>query len=494
MGDTMELTGLQIALILLTMLIIIGSGILSSRKIRTSAGFSLNGRSASAPMVAGAIAGASIGGGSTIGTSQLAFTMGLSALWFTLGLGIGLVFLAVCFARPLRESGYETVSQVLISSYGRQSGPVASIIASTGIFFSCLASVLPAIWILSAILDISVYVSGLILMILIAVYIYFGGMKGTAVSGLVKTFFIWSMLLVITFVAGGRLASIEDPGVYFPESFWFDLTGCGMAHCLENVFSLMVGITCSQTYVQALFSAKDVKTARIGIFFAAAVSMPVGIPCAMAAMYMHAMHPEINPILALPIFAITYLHPVLAGITLGALIMSLISSVSGLTFGISTMLSRDIVAPLLALDKDEQVLKANKILIIVISAAVILFAFCQLHSQVLMWNFLSMSLRGSIFIPLIMAILGFNRMAAVWAIPAMLVSTLSAILAQTVLNISIPPLFVAFIASSTVVIAGMTASRKINRAMLKLLGKIHFLRLQIMNSLCHGKHRTNNHE
>ncbi len=483
----MELTGLQIALMLLTMLVITGSGILSSLKVKTSAGFSLNGRSTSAPMVAGAIAGASIGGGSTIGTSQLAFTTGLSALWFTLGLGIGLIFLAVCFARPLRESGYETISQVFIKSYGRQSGPVASIIASTGIFFSCLASVLPAIWLLSAMLDTPVYLSGFILMILIIIYIYYGGMKGTAVSGIVKTLVIWSMLLVITFTSLNRLSSIEDLNLYFPESFWFDLTGCGTAHCLENVFSLIVGITCSQTYAQALFSAKDVRTARIGIFMAAAVSMPVGIPCVMAAMYMHAVHPEINPILALPVFAITYLHPVLAGITLGALIMSLISSVSGLAFGISTMISRDIVAPVLKLERDDQILKANKILIIIISASVIMFAFYQLHSQVLMWNFLSMSLRGSIFIPLCMAIVGFRKMSAVWAIPAMLISTLFALIAQTVADIQIPPLFVGFIASSTVVVIGITASRRFNHTVLKLIAKLHFLRTRIMSLFAAGK-------
>ena len=71
----------------LTMLLILGCGILSALKIKSAEGFSLNGRKGSTSLVAGAIAGTCIGGGATVGTSQLACSVGLSAWWFTLGLG-----------------------------------------------------------------------------------------------------------------------------------------------------------------------------------------------------------------------------------------------------------------------------------------------------------------------------------------------------------------------------------------------------------------------
>ncbi|MBQ8706515.1 MAG: sodium:solute symporter family protein [Succinivibrionaceae bacterium] len=468
----MELSLTHILMMLLTMLAIIASGILAAGRARTSEGFSLNGRKGSWPMVCGAVAGASIGGGSTIGTSQMAFSCGLSAIWFTLGVGIGLIFMAVFFAGPLRRSGLETISQVLIGCYGRQSGPVASIIASIGIFFSCLASMLPAIWLLSAMLGVSVYAAGAALMILIAVYIYFGGMKGAAVSGIMKTVFIWSMLTVTGFTAWDLLSDLPDPHLAFPEDSWFDVFSIGPGRCLENIFSLIVGITCSQTYAQAVFSATDARTARIGLLSAAAVSMPVGIPCVLAAMYMHAAHPETQAILALPSFALNYLHPVVAGITIGALMMSLVSSVSGLTFGISTMLSRDICSPLFGLQTDRAVLRCNKILILLISAGVIGFALAHLDSQVLTWNFLSMSLRGSIFIPLAMAIMGWRRMAALWAVPSMLMSCLAAVVSREFLSLDIPPLFIGFIASSTVVFIGIVASRRLNHSLLKISARL----------------------
>ncbi|MBO6009778.1 MAG: hypothetical protein J6P70_05580, partial [Ruminobacter sp.] len=85
----MTVTLMQLAMMVATIGIIIGAGIWSAGRIKSSESFSLNGRKASAGMVAGAIAGSCIGGGATIGTSQMAFTFGISAWWFTIGIGTG---------------------------------------------------------------------------------------------------------------------------------------------------------------------------------------------------------------------------------------------------------------------------------------------------------------------------------------------------------------------------------------------------------------------
>ena len=95
-----------------------------------------------APFVAGSIAGTVVGGGATVGTAQLAYSSGLSAWWFTLGSGIGLLILAAFYAKPLRNSGLETIPQFLVFYYGQTSGPLTSFVSSAGIFFSIAASLL----------------------------------------------------------------------------------------------------------------------------------------------------------------------------------------------------------------------------------------------------------------------------------------------------------------------------------------------------------------
>lgn len=456
----MELSFVHILFIFITIFFVIGCGILSSRRITSAEGFSLNGRKTSASMVAGAIAGSCIGGGATVGTSQMAFTLGLSAWWFTLGIGIGFIIMALFFAKPLRNSGQETISQILVQAYDKHSGPIASIIASLGIFFACVSSVLPAIYIVARLMNISIYISSAILMVLVCVYIFFGGMKGASVSGLLKTIILWAMLLVVGYIAYHKLDSFQNFNEVFSEPKWLDIFGQGVPHAIENVISLIAGVLCAQTYAQVIFSAKNVHAARIGSIAAALVSMPVGLPCIMAGMYMHANHPEIPPILALPEFIIENLPQTLAGITLGVVMVSLISSISGLTLGISTMFSRDLVSGVFNVKDSVKLLMANRIAIIVVTIIVILFSLYHQESQILTWNFLSMSLRGSIFIPLTIAIFKPKLLSPIWAIIAMIVSAFLAATSETLFHITIRPLFVAFIASSIVVIIGILVRRK----------------------------------
>ena len=71
---------------------------------------------------------------------------------------------------------------------------------------------------------------------------------------------------------------------------------------------MIVGVISTQTYVQALFSARDTKTAAVGCCAAALIVIPVGLPSVMIGMFMHLHHPEINSIDALPLYLVTYLR------------------------------------------------------------------------------------------------------------------------------------------------------------------------------------------
>ena len=161
----MELSFLQLLIILLTIGIVIGIGLYAARSVHSSAGYSLGGRSASAHLVAGSIAGTCIGGGATVGTAQLASTVGLSAWWFTLGTGISLILMGLFYAKPLRRTSLETIPQYLSIHYGKSAGSFTSICSSFGMLFSAVASSLPAIAIISVLLDISSWSASLIFLL-----------------------------------------------------------------------------------------------------------------------------------------------------------------------------------------------------------------------------------------------------------------------------------------------------------------------------------------
>jgi SSS family solute:Na+ symporter len=108
---------------IITLSITIFIGIYSGRKVKDVKDFSSGGYNASSTLVAGTIIGTLVGGSSTIGTAQLAFTNGLSAWWVTIGAGIGCLLLSKVFTLPLRSSKCDTIQQMISKEYGQGSVP-----------------------------------------------------------------------------------------------------------------------------------------------------------------------------------------------------------------------------------------------------------------------------------------------------------------------------------------------------------------------------------
>ena len=119
-------------------------GIRAGSKIKSAKDFT-TGSGMGVPMVAGSLIGTLVGGASTIGTAQLAFTYGLSAWWFTLGGGIGLAIMAAWFVGPLRRSGLSTLPQILTKEYGKQVATAAALLMSIGTFISIVSQLLSAV-------------------------------------------------------------------------------------------------------------------------------------------------------------------------------------------------------------------------------------------------------------------------------------------------------------------------------------------------------------
>ena len=88
------------------------------------------------------------------------------------------------YARPLRHSGLETIPQFLSKIYGPKAGPLASIISSLGVLFSCVACALSGIHLIAAMTGASHVAAAAIIVLLVLVYVVFGGLKGAGVSGL----------------------------------------------------------------------------------------------------------------------------------------------------------------------------------------------------------------------------------------------------------------------------------------------------------------------
>ena len=290
----MQLTSTHFFSLIITLLVTMLPGILAARRVKSAEDYNVGGRSAGAGMVAGTIIGTIVGGAATVGTAQLGFKLGLTAWWFTLGSGIALMLMAIFYSVPLRRSGLTTIAEFLVTNYGKPAGWLATLSACAGIFFSIVASTLTALHLVAAIFNVPLTLAAGVIILVTAALVFFGGLSSSGMAGLFKIMLIFASIFV------GGLLAYNDMGGYtgiravFPEQPWFSLFGRGLGDGLFSLGAMIVGVISTQTYVQAIFSAKNGKAAAAGCLSAALVVIPVGLPSVMIGMFMHAQHPEIK--------------------------------------------------------------------------------------------------------------------------------------------------------------------------------------------------------
>ncbi|PLX95770.1 MAG: sodium:solute symporter [Desulfuromonas sp.] len=379
--------------------------------------FSLGGRRSGAWHVSGAIIGTLVGGASTIGTAQLAFIYGLSAWWFTLGAGLACLFLGSFLAIPLRRTQLETIPQFIQQHYGARARVAASLFSASGMFIQIVAQLLACGAILAALFGLSLSWSALLACGLVLVFSY-GGMRGASRLGLMKLLLIYLTMViagVIAYRSGGGWSGFRS---VFPAEPWFNLFGYGVQQGTSDLVSMLVGVISTQTYLQAIFSARDVTTARRGALLSAVLIPPLGVLGIVVGLFMRQQFPDIHSALALPEFILHYFPPALAGLAFATLLIAAVATAAGLSLGVATTLRVDLLGSRTFLNYSD-LLQRRVLILLIVCGAFVLLLF-NLGSAIMAWSFLSMGLRGAtLFLPVLMAVLLPRRVtgrAGMWAI------------------------------------------------------------------------------
>ena len=434
----MQLTSTHFFSLIITLLVTILPGALAARRVKSAEDYNVGGRSAGAGMVAGTIIGTIVGGAATVGTAQLGFKLGLTAWWFTLGSGIALMLMAIFYSVPLRRSGLTTIAEFLVTNYGKPAGWLATLSACAGIFFSIVASTLTALHLVAAIFNVPLTLAAGVIILVTAALVFFGGLSSSGMAGIFKIMLIFASIFVGGFLAYSDMGGYAGMRAVLPEQPWFSLFGRGLGDGLFSLGAMIVGVISTQTYVQAIFSARNGRAAAAGCLSAALVVIPVGLPSVMIGMFMHVQHPEINSIDALPLYLATYLPEWLGGIGLAAVLLSALGSIAGLALGVGTMISRDVVTKVWTGLTAQGQLWASRLSVLAVSVAAMVFVFLHLDSSVLEWNYLSMALRGSgIFLPLTFCIFFPRKVRASMGVAAMGAGIFAALFWQHISSIEV---------------------------------------------------------
>ena len=439
-----------------TLLLIVGFGIYAGTRVKDENDFSGAARKAGSTVVAGTIMGTLVGGASTIGTTQLAFQYGLDGWWFTLGAGIGCLILGTVMLRPLYRSNKSTIPQYLIETYGPGIGPISSIFTSLGIFINVIAQGLSAVALLTSIAHISATAALLISSVLVLAYVLAGGLEGTGIVGTIKLSLLYGALMAAGGIALYQFGGLDGIFQAFPEHYpWFSLFGRGFSLDFAAGFSLVVGVLSTQTYIQAVLSARSLEQARKGALISAFLIPPVGIGGILVGLYMRAhaaSFPGMKSAEALPTFILHYMPPLLGGVVLATLLVAVIGTWAGLNLGISTMLTRDIYKRYIDKEADgKKDLLVQRALIFCLCTITIIIVNSSVGGLILGFSFLSMGLRGCTALFPLLGAMFFKRFVTPAAgISAALLGPLTDVIWQSLYPKGLDPLYPGLLVSAGV--------------------------------------------
>ena len=429
--------GAGIILILMTL-----GGLYSGRLVRSSSDFTSGGRRAGSGIVAGTIIGTLVGGASTIGTAQMAFSEGFSAWWFTLGNGIGCLLLGAVFARPMYHSGAVTLPQLITGEFGRRAGTLTAVLTSLGSFLSMVSQFLSGIVLITALSALEPLVASFLVLLLMMAYVIFGGVWGTGFVGILKALLMYLGVGFCGLLAIRLQGGAEAFRLALPAAKYFNLFSQGIPANLGALVSVLVGVVTGQVYLQAILSGKTLRISRRGAWISMVLIPLIGLAGVYVGMYMKLHAPEMNPAYALPIFIMEALPPLAAGAVLAILLVTLVGSGAGMALGISAMVSQDLfkvhVAPK-ASDRAMLLVTRLTIFIVLVIGAVVTLG--NLNTGILGWSFVSMGLRGTVaFAPLCAALFAPGRFKRGHACAAMIAGPIVVFAGRVFLPSAVDPI------------------------------------------------------
>ncbi len=366
--------------------------------VRSAADFTTASSSLSFTGVSWVIIGTLVGGVSTIGTVQMAYTHGISACIFTFGSGLSCLLLGCFFAKALREEGVVTVSEFLGRYFGNRFKYYSSAINSLGMFLHVIGQILASMAILQSVFGFGTATSILYTLVLLGVFVVSGGISGAGLIGKIKFFMLYLVMVFCAGLAlhkGGGLGGII--GRLPQEQQMLNCSVYSNKNAVIDLLSMVAGVLSTQIYLQAIFSAKNVKEARNGAFLSAAVIPPVGVLGLIVGLYLRGNSPELaaNSAQALPFFISHHFPPVIAAFFSAGILLIVLGTGAGLVLGVTTNVYNDFLCNFQKIIcKFQPVMLLRVVALAVLGLAAVL-VFTSLDAAILKWSYLSMGLRGS---------------------------------------------------------------------------------------------------
>lgn len=329
------------------------------------------------------IAGLAIGGTSTTGVAQNAFTSGISAAWYDVAWAMGALLMAFFFAGKLRKAGFRTINGMWNQLFGKSFQTLGLVIQLVTQITIVALQVIAGGTIIHAIIPGISYSMGLLISIVVLCLIaVVGGMWSTALTNIINVVLIYVGLVVGCIFAVkqyggfGAITAALPVGKSGDGSHWWNLiSGMGPATVAAWCLTMLLQAAPSAGTIQVAISAKSDKTARNGFALGAILMIPAGFVSAIFGIIAAGFFPGLEKSSMAMATVTATLNPVVCGLLLAGVMAACISTASGLLVSLSTMTTNDLIIRFFKPDlADKKQVVYSRVIIVIFSAIAYLIA------------------------------------------------------------------------------------------------------------------------
>jgi len=338
-------------------------------------GYLLAGRGLPDWVAAALLAGLAVGGVSTIGTAEWAYTRGISAGWYNAAWAAGAFVLGLGAARRYRRLELTTLPELFERHYSvtaRVLGVIGQLVIQVVITAlqyvaggAILRALLPGVFSLEG---------GMLVTAAVFVGItLIGGFWAAGLTNVINITVIYAGIVLAAILSVDRAGGLASLRAHLPAGHpGFDPFAMGAGLIAAWFIVMITQAHSTQAVIQIGFAARDERAAARGYLIGGLLILPVGFISATIGLAAAVSHPGIVPAEALP-RAVMDLSPLAAGITLAGLWAADVSTASALLLGSATLVSSDIVkrfvAPDMSAAADQRVCRLTVAVLSVITLA-----------------------------------------------------------------------------------------------------------------------------
>ncbi|MDR1663549.1 MAG: sodium:solute symporter family protein [Clostridiales bacterium] len=389
-------------IIVLYLAVTVAIGLIANKNAKTASSF--HGAGLGVLMCVAAGTGEWLGGTSTTGVSEYGYDFGISGSWYTIANGIGIIFLAIFFAKLYRSLETVTVPGIIGHFIGTKARIVSSILL-TFVMLAVGTSQVVAAGTLGAVFGLDYVAAVIVLGVGFIIYTLAGGMIAVGYTNMLHLVAMYGGVILAVLLAGSDVGGLTGMREALPESY-FSMTAVGVPRVSSWVIASLLGACTAQAGIQPILAAKDVNVAKKASVITAFVVAPFGLLTAFLGMMAKIKFPDlVSGKEALPALMMS-LNPVAGGIVLASILAAVLSTISPIILASGTMLTKDIYQRRLRPDAtDAQVLRVSRITTAAAGVICIIVAILMYDSsRILDIVYFAYTLRGCMFVVLLLGI------------------------------------------------------------------------------------------